>query len=91
MSLTALFDIIHESHYTIQLIFQLFFFTLLAKSFQFQLNKLFQIDKKYIYLAEIINSALVQYAYMFKSVQMTNLTITSHECMHGNNNNNSIN
>ena len=48
ISLNALFDIIHESHYTIQLIFQLFFFTLLAKSFQFQLNKLFQIDTKYI-------------------------------------------
>ena len=28
---------------------------------------------------------------MFKSVQMTNLTITSHECMHGNNNNNNNN
>ena len=33
MSLTALFDIIHESHYTIQLIFQLFFFYTFSKKF----------------------------------------------------------
>ena len=42
IGLTILFATIHESHCTIQLIFQLFFFiTLFTKSFQFQLNKLF--------------------------------------------------
>ena len=35
------FGIIHGSHYTIQLTFNFFFSTLLAKSFPFQLNKLF--------------------------------------------------
>ena len=40
MGLIALFDTINWSHYTIQLVLA-FFYLLLAKKFQFQLNKLF--------------------------------------------------
>ena len=44
MDITVLFDTIHEFHYTIQLIFNLYFTLSKKKKIQFQSNKLFQTD-----------------------------------------------